>query len=265
MTQDAAHIRLRELEEQLLLCHREYALNCLAPAVVHEFNNLMTPVLAWAQVALEKNDEASRRRALEVTVNQIQKAFSITRRLVELSRGEPVRPELCRLTTMIDNSLAALVRPLAKDGIDFEQTIEGAIRLYGEPLLVEQFFITLFVELRRLLEPNTGRIRLNASANGDGRAHIRIQVRGPALAPQRGASLMQSFLDLGAAEDGDWRRFGIGLSVARHITRLHSARFVGQLASPDGLDLALDWPIAGDIQDLLPETLPFGAAAAKSH
>lgn len=244
MTEDAAHIRLRNLEDQLILCQRQYALNSLAPAIVHEFNNLMTPVLARAQDALDRNDEAARRRALEVTVNQIQRAINITRRLVELAAGESLHVDSCCLTTAVNNAHAALVRPLAKDGIEFEMALDAGLRVAAEPLMLEQFFVTLLVELRGLLEHSTGRIRVSAAENGDGRTRIRIAARGAGIAPQAAAAAVQAILSVGLADDGDWRRIGVGLSVARYISRRHAASIAVEQPAPDGLEIGVHWPTA---------------------
>ncbi len=215
---------MEALHDQLIFCQRAYALNSLSAAIVHEFNNLMTPVLARAADALTRDDTDARRRALECAVTQIEQAIELSRRIIQLAQGKETRVEAVAVGRAVTNAVAAMVRPPARDGVQLR--IEVADDLYAESdeVLLTQLCLNLLLELRSALPAASGTIVIAAHREQD---RVRLSFRGHSTdrtAAERAATLADWSRRNGTAE-WDWRQVGLNWSVSAFIAK----RFGGSL------------------------------------
>ena len=94
---------IEALKRQVIALQRISSLGVLAGGVFHELNNALTPILNYAKLGLRNPDPAYRERALTQIVEAAQRAATITRGMLGLSRPgtgvnhrEPI--DLSRLT-----------------------------------------------------------------------------------------------------------------------------------------------------------------------
>src|SRR5260370_3170279 len=76
------------LKRQVIALQRISSLGVLAGGVFHELNNALTPILNYAKLGLRNPDPAYRERALTQIVEAAQRAATITRGMLGLSRPE---------------------------------------------------------------------------------------------------------------------------------------------------------------------------------
>src|SRR4051812_37257952 len=81
---DAAAIE--NLRRQVIALQRISSLGVLAGGVFHELNNALTPILNYAKLGLRNPDPAYRERALTQIVDASQRAATITRGMLGLTR-----------------------------------------------------------------------------------------------------------------------------------------------------------------------------------
>ena len=110
MCANAADQPIETIEQELVACQRRALLGALTSIIAHEYNNLMTPVVARAQFALSLDDRAAMQKALTVTLQQTEKALHFTRKLLELAAGNPTDIEPCVLKEVVDGAVASSVR-----------------------------------------------------------------------------------------------------------------------------------------------------------
>ncbi|HPO92609.1 MAG TPA: histidine kinase dimerization/phospho-acceptor domain-containing protein, partial [Phycisphaerales bacterium] len=86
--------RVRELERDIERQHRLATLGTIAGLIAHEFNNILTPMLSYAQMALARPEDADlTRRALERSSAAAERAGRIASAILDLVRDEhPVAP-----------------------------------------------------------------------------------------------------------------------------------------------------------------------------
>lgn len=86
--------RVRELERDIERQHRLATLGTIAGLIAHEFNNILTPMLSYAQMALARPEDADlARRALERSSAAAERAGRIASAILDLVRDEqPVAP-----------------------------------------------------------------------------------------------------------------------------------------------------------------------------
>ena len=77
---------IEALKRQVIAIQRISSLGVLAGGVFHELNNALTPILNYAKLGLRNPDPAYRERALTQIVDAAQRAATITRGMLGLSR-----------------------------------------------------------------------------------------------------------------------------------------------------------------------------------
>ncbi len=77
---------IEALRRQVIALQRISSLGVLAGGVFHELNNALTPILNYAKLGLRNPDPAYRERALTQIVEAAQRAATITRGMLGLSR-----------------------------------------------------------------------------------------------------------------------------------------------------------------------------------
>lgn len=223
---------------------RQIILGRLAPIIVHEFNNLMTPVLARAQDALTRDDAVATRKALSVTVQQTDRAMRFARRVLELAGDDGPAAENRSLRELIEASIESMVRPLEKDGVELRVDVPDDPRIAARPLLFVQMMLNLLMNARAAMAGGRGRISISAARDG-GVVIIDVGDTGVGMSPEMLRDVINPFLAADPdANAGDWRSVGLGLHVCRLVARQHGASIRALRNEDSGCTFKITWPAA---------------------
>lgn len=236
--------------DEAIARQQQLLLGSVASMMAHEFNNLMTPVLARSQDALNRNDLEAMRKALTVTLSQTQRAIDIARRLLDVARGESPEKRNWNLRPLVERAVEALVRPVDKDGIDLKIDVAPEISIYASRPLFEQMLFNLLLNARKAVGERGGRIAVKA-CNGGSMVTIDVTDNGPGFDSLQREEVVNPFLARSShLRPLDWRELGIGLSVCRMITQMHGGRLAALENEPRGCMMRVEWPcaIGGDSQ-----------------
>ena len=83
---DGSQATSEQLRNQVIALQRISSLGVLAGGVFHELNNALTPILNYAKLGLRNPDPAYRERALKQIIEAAQRATTISRGMLGLSR-----------------------------------------------------------------------------------------------------------------------------------------------------------------------------------
>jgi signal transduction histidine kinase len=144
-------------------------LGTAAAMIAHEVNNLLTPILSYADYALATDDAQLARKALTVTVRNARMLIAMSDRILELGAAKPQRRESVVVRQAVEEALASMCRELSKDGIDFAMNIGDSLTVFADPLQLRQVLFNLFLNAREAMAPNHSG-RLTVSAHRVGRA-----------------------------------------------------------------------------------------------
>ncbi len=139
-----------ELQEQLLRSQRLEALGRLSGAVAHDFNNLLTVILGNAQMILEGLSPSVQTRAVSEIIQAAQRADSLTRQLLRLSRNQPVGIQPVDLNEQIWELKALLQRLLGRD-VELLTKHSATKSVRVEPTLIQQILLNLTVNAREAM------------------------------------------------------------------------------------------------------------------
>lgn len=150
----------RKLEEQLRQSQKMEAIGQLAGGVAHDFNNMLTVILGYADVLLTSGHlSGADREALCEIQKASQSAASVTHQLLAFSRKQVIKPEIVNLNAVVTELNKMLTRLLGEDVeliADLEPTL-WPIRF--DPGQVEQVLINISVNARDAM-PQGGRLTI---------------------------------------------------------------------------------------------------------
>lgn len=240
---EPAERTIDRLERSLIRAQQRATLGTLAAVIAHEFNNLLTPVLPWVDLALGTLDPADMRKALERVRTQARRAEAVTRRLLELAEGRTLPSQPCPVAAAVEEAILTATRPFEKDGIALSVNIPGELRVQAEPHLLVQALLNLLLNARAAMKSIGGTLLICAHRDGDV-VIIDIRDSGCGIPADHLENFINPFLAGVIDEPPDEARIGLGLTVCRLIAHKHGAS-IQALPNPDrGCTFRLRWPAA---------------------
>ena len=243
MCANAADQPMETIEQELVACQRRALLGALTSIIAHEYNNLMTPVIARAQFSLSLDDHAAMTKALTVTLEQTEKALHFTRKVLELAAGNPTEIETCVLREIVDGAVASSVRPLDKDGIELVIDVPDDLQVQAQPLLLEQLLLNLLLNARTAMKEVRGRMKISAAREADN-VHIQVRDQGVGFAEELLRESINPFLAADAQSMPTAAGVGVGLYACRTIAHEHQARIWVENNPDVGCTFHVEWPSA---------------------
>lgn len=158
-------------------------LGVLAGSIAHEVNNLLTPVLSYAQLALQNPGDAElAEKALTKAVAGTEKVGHIMSSLLGFVRGEAEDRE-APIEFCLNEALNCMARGLDKDNITLKHEIEPELSARISPIALQQVLLNLILNARDAILPSRGTLEVHAkgstwNTSGDRpRAAVVIEIR----------------------------------------------------------------------------------------
>jgi len=226
---EEAEAELAQLRRQLEHADRLATLGTLAATIAHEFNNLLTPSLSYAQMALRAIEEGrqdpsliqkalTKCHAAGLKAGRICDAILAFARPAASATGTPAESEV---GAVIDESFAALGRDPAKDGITLRREVPEGLLAAIDPLQLEHVLVNLLINARQAMAgQRRGTITLTAGpCYGSSGPAVRIDVidSGCGIEPEHLPHIFESFYTTRDSSTPAARGTGLGLSRCRQI------------------------------------------------
>jgi signal transduction histidine kinase/ActR/RegA family two-component response regulator len=157
----------QRLENQLLQAQKMEAVGRFAGGVAHDFNNILTAIKSYSQLALDELNESSpvREDLLEIE-RAADRAATLTRQILAFSRQQVLRPRVLDLNETI-GGIENMLRRLMMTDVALETRLAADLgSVEADPGQIEQVLMNLVVNARDAM-PEGGHITI-ATANGDG-------------------------------------------------------------------------------------------------
>ncbi len=137
-----------KLEAQLQQAQRMESVGRLAGGVAHDFNNMLSVILGYAQMALEKTDPAS---ALYGDLQEIHDAgvrsANITRQLLAFARKQTISPQILDLNETVESMFKMLRRLIGEDiNLTWQPVSVWPVKI--DPSQIDQLLANICVNAR---------------------------------------------------------------------------------------------------------------------
>jgi len=161
---DELRQRADRLEREVERCQRLATLGTLAASVAHEFNNLLTPIVSYAQMALHTpSDHELVNKALRKAIEGSEKASGIASSMLGFIREED--DGCVHVGHALRDALGCMARDLAKDGIQLTTEIGPECWVRMRPVALEQVLLNLLLNARDAMLPSGGSLSVRAECS----------------------------------------------------------------------------------------------------
>lgn len=162
-SRERAEEALRKTEEQLRQSQKMEAVGTLAGSIAHDFNNILSVILSYADLLIRGLQAADPMRAdLEQIDRAGKRAADLTRQLLAFSRQQVLQPKLISINDAIATMTQMLQRLIGEDielAVQFAPNI-GAV--FVDPSQLEQVLLNLVVNARDAM-PRGGKLTIETA------------------------------------------------------------------------------------------------------
>lgn len=209
--------RFDQLHAQLRQAQKLASLGATAAIIAHEFNNLFTPIVAYARQALDTDDVPLMRKALEKTLTQVETMRHMSDRVIGLAKqsDNAIRP--VNVTKVAENAIECLCRDLAKDNISVQMQVDPALAVRANESTLLQVLFNLVINARQAMLGRRGRLTVDA-ARREQRVDISVRDTGCGIPPENLDRIFEPFFSTKTSADKpDRRGLGLGLAICREM------------------------------------------------
>lgn len=224
------------LKAQVRQVQQLASLGTAAAMIAHEVNNLLTPILAYADSALQCNDLDFAKKALNITARNARMLIEMSGRMLELGAAKPQKAEKTDVRLAVTDALASMCRDLEKDGITFSMKVDEGLAVLADPLHLRQVLFNLFLNAREAMAPtHSGRVTLTAQLECEGRTVIEVRNTGPAIPAELLPSVFEPFQSTKTTgRNGKARCSGLGLALVRDLVQENGGTIEVKSSSDSG-------------------------------
>lgn len=156
---ESLRAEVESLRSALARTHRLSMLGTLAGSIAHEFNNLLTPVKCYAEMALEApGDRALTAKALERAQHGCDRASRIASAILAFAgerspRAEDHRADVARA---VQEALLCLAQDPGRMGVELELRIDPDLRARMDQTALQQVILNLVLNAIKAMRGGSG-------------------------------------------------------------------------------------------------------------
>lgn len=189
----------------------------LACMLAHEMNNLLTPVLSYAKLALEAPaNERLGRRAHESAIAGVTACNAMAESLLGFVLDGSDEAPVAGVKSCVDRSIACIPRGLIKDGIRQEIKIDPSLEMAISGTALTQVILNLLLNARQAM-PSGGEIAIRAECStwntNEPIVILSVSDSGHGIPEENISSIFDPFVSLTSGNAGT----GLGLTICQQL------------------------------------------------
>ncbi len=231
------------LRGQLHEAQRLATVGTMTAMVAHEFNNILTPIINYAQLARTNPSLAA--KAISHAAEGGQRAVEICSALLGVTGQPQAEPTDVNLRGLLDETLAAMARAPEKDAIELHADVPDDLTVRTRRVQFQQVLLNLLVNARAaVLEraPRDGR-RIDVFARrADDGVRIEVTDNGSGISPDNLPRIFEPFFTT-RSDDVPAPGHGLGLTVCREIVNELGGTITASGAPGEGATFSIRLPL----------------------
>ncbi len=208
---------VQALHAELERSHRLATLGTVAGSIAHEFNNLLTPVLSYAQMALASPaDHELTTKALRKTIDGVDRASRVASAMLGFVRQEDsdLRANVHDAT---DAAIACLGRDVGGSGIKIENETSEDLAVAMMPIGLQQVMLNLILNAIEAIGSGPGHIRIRRSTwNNTSQVSLEVSDTGRGITPELLPRIFEPFVSE-RRSPGTSPGTGLGLAICKRL------------------------------------------------
>jgi PAS domain S-box-containing protein len=227
----------RRLEVQHRQTERMQAMGLLAGGVAHDFNNYLTVILNFAELALETQLDPDVRNMIQEIRQASQTAADMSRQMLDFSRHQPHTFRPINLNQVITNLQAMLQSGMGKK-IELKLELTAGIpKVVADLGSVEQMLLNLALNARDAM-PEGGKLTIRTFSPNEKRVILELADTGIGMDKETQSRLFEPFFTTKEAGKGT----GLGLATVHRIVMKSGAKIVVESELKKGTTFRIDFP-----------------------
>lgn len=204
------------LQQHLVRLQRLAALGTMTAMVAHEFNNILTPIISYAQLA--RTNPALSEKAVARAADGGQRAANVCRAILGLARDEQDEPVELNVSELISETILAMARDPERDAIQTVLSAPSDLTITTRRMELQQVLLNLLLNARRAVLDQSPPRRLEVAAErANGNVLIRVIDNGTGIPQEDMPELFSPFFTTADGQEGRPKGTGLGLAVCKQI------------------------------------------------
>jgi signal transduction histidine kinase/CheY-like chemotaxis protein len=259
--------------QQLLDAKHLQAIGLLASGVAHEYNNILTGVIAMSELALREAVNDAQRSHLEIVVQAAKRCTDLSGNLLAISRSTPSQNEPLDLREIIHET-SRLVRHSRGVHLNLLESVNSSahIAVVGNRNELVTLLLNLMINACDAME-NRGTITLRIdyaeiarpAISPEPTPHVVLQLSdtGPGIPEEIIPHIFEPFFTTKRLGQGS----GLGLATARAIATAHGGTIEAKFVPSGGAVFELTLPMFAGLPTLsqTPFPIPYPSAKQSGH
>ncbi|MDO5567081.1 MAG: ATP-binding protein [Planctomycetia bacterium] len=236
--------KVQFLEDQLERMEQLTAIGELASTTTHEFNNILTMIINYAQMGMRHKDEETRNKSFEKILGAAQKASKITATVLGLARNRKPGFEPTDLTSLTEDVLLLLEREMTKYRIAVERKFKPVPEILANANQIQQILVNLLINARQAMQ-NGGRlvIRIGMTETNDA-VELVVRDYGTGISADKLPHIFDAFYTTKSGPDASGKGgSGLGLSLCKNIMEVHHGKIRVESTPGKGTAFTLRFPL----------------------
>jgi len=150
------------MEEQLRQGQKMEAIGQLAGGVAHDFNNMLTGILASGELLRKKVQDERHLRLIDTIISAGERAATLTQKLVGFARRHDVAMQPVAIHAEIELAVDLLLRTIDRRIIIEKHLDAASCLVVGNAADIQNAFLNLFINARDAM-PGGGRLTISTS------------------------------------------------------------------------------------------------------
>ena len=213
----------------------------LTSSIAHEFNNLLTPIMGYSILALEKlppEDTELYDSVLEI-YNASRKAKTIISRLSDLSRKNSALSFQYVSPDELVRRVLEVAAPAQPPGVEVVLGLDCRhLWLHGNETQLSQLLLNLVLNAFQAMEEDGGTLTVTTSADQSS-IRLRVADTGPGIPPEVLPHIFEPFFTTKESGKGT----GLGLAIVQQVVEEHRGRVEVEAAPEGGAAFTVTFPI----------------------
>ena len=204
------------LRDEIARLQRLALFGTMTAMTVHEVRNFLTPVVSYGEMAMKRPEFMP--KAIARAVGAGRRATEVADAMLRIARGQQGQRTEFSLPELVTETLQAMPRPPARDGIDLACRIPEGLRLTSDRVALQQILLNLLCNARSavLLRGMPRRIEIEVERANSSVA-VRVIDNGVGISREDQSHLFEPFFSMRDECDGGAGGHGLGLAICKRL------------------------------------------------